>query len=93
MKKAKIVCFVTLLFFVFVSVIMYIPIWIDDSTARSNKDRVRDLISVGQNISEAEIILRKEDFQSLSREAYSFDLQERLFAAACYCGQYTAQFF
>ena len=45
------------------SVILYIPVWIDDAEARRNRDRVNNLISVGQDFDEAQRVLRDAGFQ------------------------------
>src|SRR5210317_307888 len=63
MTKAKTACLVIFLLCTFVTVIMYIPVWLDDAEARSNKEKVRSFISVGQDLSEAEILLRDQDFK------------------------------
>ena len=63
MKKAKTGCLIVVLLCAFVAVIMYIPVWIDDVEARSNKEEVRKLIHIGQNLSEAEIILCNANFK------------------------------
>jgi hypothetical protein len=41
----------------------HIPIWIDDYAARKNKAKVRELISVGQDLSEAEGIIKNTGFR------------------------------
>jgi hypothetical protein len=58
MKKTKKVCLVFIVTFTFVVLLMYIPVWMDDAKARENKAKVRELVSVGQKLSEAETILR-----------------------------------
>ena len=45
-----------------ISVLLYIPIWNADAEARQNRARVNELISVGQNLDEAQRILRDSGF-------------------------------
>ena len=63
MKKSKFGCLMALLFGVVVAVMMYLPVWVDDFEARSNKEEVLRLVHVGQDISEAEAILKENDFR------------------------------
>ncbi len=63
MKTAKKGCLVMLIVLTLTSVILYIPIWNDDAEVRRNRDRVNELISVGQNLDEAQRILRDAGFR------------------------------
>lgn len=46
-----------------VVVAFYLPVWIDDAEARRNRARVNELISLGQNLGEAQKILRDAGFR------------------------------
>lgn len=63
MRRAKTVCLIALVAVGLISVILYVPIWINDAEARRNRDRVNNLISVGQDFDEAQRILRDSGFE------------------------------
>ena len=63
MKNANKGCLIALIAVILISVAIYIPIWNNDAEARRNRDRVNELISVGQNFDEAQRILRDSGFR------------------------------
>lgn len=63
MKPAKKGCLIILIVPALVCVLLYIPIWSADTKARQNRDRVNALISIGQNLNEAQQILRDSGFK------------------------------
>jgi len=69
MKKASKFCLIVLGALVVVTILGYIPIWRNDALARENKDRVNELVEVGQNLGEAEQILKDAGFQLVHDEA------------------------
>ena len=46
-----------------VFILGHIPIWIDDHATRKNKAKVRELIRVGNNLNEAEVIIKNAGFK------------------------------
>lgn len=62
MKSAKKGCLIAIIAVVLVCVLRYIPIWSADAEARRNRDSVNELISVGQDLNEAQRILRDSGF-------------------------------
>ena len=46
-----------------ISLILYIPVWRDDAESRRNTIIVRNLISVGQNLYDAQSDLKNEGFE------------------------------
>ena len=46
-----------------ISLLLYIPIWQDDAAARRNKAKVRELISIGQNLDDAQAKLKNAGFE------------------------------
>ena len=51
-----------------ISLILYIPVWRDDAESRRNTIIVRNLISVGQNLYDAQSDLKNEGFELLYDE-------------------------
>ena len=62
MKPSRKGCLIVLIAVALISVLLYIPIWNADAEARQNRARVNELISVGQNLDEAQRILRDSGF-------------------------------
>ena len=62
MKPSRKGCLIVLIAVALISVLLYIPIWNADAEARQNRARVNVLISVGQNLDEAQRILRDSGF-------------------------------
>lgn len=65
MKTASKACLIALGVPFAISLLIYIPIWIDDSAARKNRAHVSTLIRIGQNLDEAERILKDARFRLL----------------------------
>lgn len=63
MKKTLKVCLIVALVFVAISILLYIPIWQDDAASRRNRKEVHGLINVGQDLSEAEVVLKHSGFK------------------------------
>lgn len=63
MKSKEKGCLVALVALALISILLYIPIWIDDAEARGNRARVNDLISVGQSLNDAQRTLRDSGFR------------------------------
>lgn len=68
MKRAKKVCIIVFLAAALISVLLYVPIWIDDAEARRNREQVYSLISVGQDFDEAQQILLDSGFELFYEE-------------------------
>ena len=51
------------------TIILYIPIWLDDAQARQNRGRVNNLIKVGQDLDDAELILKDAGFRLMYEQA------------------------
>jgi hypothetical protein len=51
------------------TIILYIPIWLDDAQARQNRGRVNNLIKVGQDLGDAELILKDAGFRLMYEQA------------------------
>lgn len=47
----------------FISLVLYIPVWQDDAKSRHNKIIVNDMITVGQNLDEAQRKLKNAGFK------------------------------
>ena len=62
MKPSRKGCLIVLIAIALISVLLYIPIWNAHAEARQNRARVNELISVGQNLDEAQRILRDSGF-------------------------------
>lgn len=69
MKKASKICLIIFGVLVVITILGYIPIWRHDALARENKGRVNKIIEIGQNLGEAEQILRNAGFQLMHDEA------------------------
>ena len=63
MKRFKKFGLITLILAVLVSVGLYVPVWIDDAEARRNRARVKELVSLGQDLDEAQRALRDAGFR------------------------------
>lgn len=63
MKTASKVCLIVLSIILAISVSIYISIWRDDAVARKNKSQISNLIKVGHNLHQAEIILKDAGFR------------------------------
>lgn len=50
-------------FVALISLLIYIPIWQDDAEARRNRAEVHELISIGQDLNEAQSKLKAAGFQ------------------------------
>ena len=63
MKRVKKGFLIAIIAIVLFSLILYIPIWLNDAEARENRARVNQLISVGHNLDEAQRVLRESGFK------------------------------
>ena len=62
MKPIKI-CLIASAVVALISLVLYIPIWFDDVESRRNRARVHELISIGQDIQDAQSKLKAAGFQ------------------------------
>lgn len=59
-----------------ISLLLYIPIWQDDAEARENRVKVYELITVGQNLDDAQGRLRKAGFKLVYDEPITPTIDE-----------------
>lgn len=59
-----------------ISLILSIPVWRDDAEARRNKAVVYELVSVGQNLSEAQVKLKNAGFKLVYDEPITPTISE-----------------
>ena len=59
-----------------VSLVLYIPIWQDDSRSRRERIVVHDLISVGQNLNDAQDALTNAGFELMYEEPITPTIDE-----------------
>jgi len=63
MNKRLKIGFLSALLVVGLSLLFYIPIWQDDAEARRNRTHVHEMISVGQDLYAAEVLLKNAGFK------------------------------
>lgn len=87
MKHPKKGCHIALAAVALISVILYIPIWINDAAARRNRIQVNELISVGQNLDQAQRILRNSGFKLSYNEPIKPTIKEDYFQQLVIVGE------